>query len=92
MSSANFHIAIAQLVIYIPLTPVTLFVLIRHVKLGVGAFLAWFYVQAFIMLQVIGGILTVANGKNSMSTTGAILTQIGIGPLILAAMGMLHER
>ncbi|KAI9727505.1 MAG: hypothetical protein M1828_006447 [Chrysothrix sp. TS-e1954] len=90
MSDANYDIAITQLVIYLPLIPLALFILFKYRVLGVEAFAGWLFLIAYSTLQIVSGALSISSGKQHTSTTGIILTQIGLGPLMLATMGLLH--
>lgn len=79
-------IAAAKLAIYIILSQPAFYCLFKHGKTG---FLGWFYVQLFCILRVVTGALGL-HGSNT-STTTAILSSIGLSPLLLAASGILHE-
>jgi hypothetical protein len=81
MSSLNT----AQLAIYIILSLPVLYILIRHSWPGI---LGWGYLFAFCMLRVVGGALVLGNGN---SESAAIISNIGLSPLLLAILGVLHE-
>lgn len=79
-------IAAAKLAIYIIFSQPAFYCLFKHGKVG---FLGWFYVQLFCILRVVTGALGLHG--SSTSTTTAILSSIGLSPLLLAASGVLHE-
>lgn len=74
----------ATLAIYVILALPTLFVLVKH---GVHGFLGWFFLFAFCSLRIIGSAL---NMKSS-SGAGSIVSNVGLSPLLLASLGILHE-
>jgi hypothetical protein len=75
----------AELALYLILSPPAVYLLARHFRFG---FLGWAYLLAFCGLRIIGGALGLndANAK-----TAAIISSIGLSPLLLAAAGILHE-
>ncbi|MCJ1275869.1 hypothetical protein MMC21_003674 [Puttea exsequens] len=85
MPAPTVQLAIANLVIYITLTPPTIYTLYRHGKFGI---LGWGYLVAFCMLRLIGGGLEIGD---SGSRTASIISGVGLSPLLLAVLGVLHE-
>ncbi|RAL10323.1 uncharacterized protein BO97DRAFT_456489 [Aspergillus homomorphus CBS 101889] len=76
---------ITQLALYAPLTLPTLYLLFRHGRHGL---LAWLYLLAFCILRVTGA----AMGLNDPHNAGAqIISNIGLSPLLLSIDGVLHE-
>lgn len=75
----------AQLAIYVVLSLPILYILVCH---GLQGILAWLYLFAFCTLRIVGGAL--ASSKNA-SQTAAIISNIGLSPLLLAVGGVLHE-
>ncbi|RFU30650.1 hypothetical protein B7463_g5684, partial [Scytalidium lignicola] len=83
------RLAIAQLAIYAIISPLILFIAIRHGRLGA---LGWFYCFAFCTLRLIGNGMQVSASKNgTTNSTAAIISSIGLSPLLLATGGILHE-
>lgn len=77
-------LATAELAIYAVLALPVLFVLVRH---GLPGLPGWIYLFAFCTLRIVGGALSM----NPESTSGNIISNIGLSPLLLAASGILHE-
>ncbi|CZR51469.1 uncharacterized protein PAC_01345 [Phialocephala subalpina] len=84
--SDDHNLNIAQLAIYAILILPTLYVLIRHSLPGL---LGWLYLAAFCMLRIVGAGLALSNGPTDK--TAAIISSIGLSPLLLAVSGVLHE-
>jgi len=82
---SNTGVATAQLAIYAALSLPTIYVLIRHGKRG---FLGWFYLFVFETLRIVGGAMLL---KDPLSTGAIVISSIGISPLLLATLGILHE-
>ncbi|KAH8811410.1 hypothetical protein F5884DRAFT_273453 [Xylogone sp. PMI_703] len=83
------HLALAQLIIYAILALPILFITFRHGKAGL---LGWFYCFAFCTLRLVGsGMQVSASKKGTTNTTAAIISSIGLSPLLLATGGILHE-
>jgi len=75
----------AQLAIYIILSLPVLYILIRHSWPGI---LGWGYLFAFCTLRGVGGALALGKG---ITESAAIISNIGLSPLLLAISGVLHE-
>ncbi|CRG89103.1 hypothetical protein PISL3812_06138 [Talaromyces islandicus] len=81
---------ILQLVLYIPLLLLSQYCLLRHGRRGI---LGWFYVGAFCMIRLIAAGLKIHsdNTTATQSSGATIVDNIGLSPVILAALGLLHE-
>ena len=89
MADPSVHsLAIAQIVIYAPLSLLTLFIAIRNLKhLSI---LGWGYLFVFETLQLVGAGLQLGNDSKNKNGPG-IVSAIGLSALLLAALGILHE-
>ena len=76
-------IAVAQVILYILLTPLAFYVLIKHGRPG---FLGWLYLFVFCSIRLIGGAMSIAK-----SPAAGIVSNIGLSPLLLAVAGIVHE-
>lgn len=76
----------AQIAIYCLLTVPVLYLLFRHGPQGI---MGWGYLFAFCSLRIIGGAMVLSNGP--MDQTSAIISNIGLSPLLLSMSGILHE-
>ena len=85
MPSPENSLAAAYLVIYILLLPFNIYTLIRHGRHGI---LGWLYLILFAFLRIIGAGLQLSD---SSSKTAALINGIGLSPLTLAVLGVLHE-
>jgi prolipoprotein diacylglyceryltransferase len=79
-------LSLAKLIIYIVLIQPAVYCFIKHGHNGV---LGWFYVQVFCVLRIITSGLTVHPDTSSKIAT--ILGGVGLSPLLLASVGLLHE-
>lgn len=87
--SNTTDLAIAELVIYILLIPPTFWLLLKHGRRGL---LAYVYFVAFEILRIVAaGILIADRNQPNPSTTGAIINSVGLSPLLLTYAGFLHE-
>ncbi|KUJ23609.1 uncharacterized protein LY89DRAFT_187767 [Mollisia scopiformis] len=86
MGDSQHGLNAAQLAIYIILAIPVLYILIRHRLPGL---LGWLYLFIFCTLRILGGALALHNG--SADKTAAIISSIGLSPLLLAVSGILHE-
>lgn len=84
---------IVDLVFYIILFPVTLYLAYRH---GRHAILGYFYLNVCCAVRIVADIVSVvdashtsANGQPSIAS--AVLGSIGLSPLMLSLAGFLHE-
>jgi hypothetical protein len=75
----------AQLAIYAVLSLPTIYNLYRHGKRGL---LGWLYLLVFCVLRMTGSGIFLSNPASS----GAIvILNIGLSPLLLAMLGIMHE-
>ncbi|VUC33518.1 unnamed protein product [Clonostachys rosea] len=77
------QLSIAQLAIYATLSVPTFFVLWKH---GVAGLLGWGYLLVFFSLRIVGCAMQLSG-----STSAAIISNIGLSPVLLATAGILHE-
>lgn len=82
-------LSIAILVIYsVLLQPIT-YVFFRH---GLRSWLAWLPLQSLCIVRIVGsGVQLHADETHTSSTGALILNSIGLAPLLLAVLGVLHE-
>ncbi|KAM0798782.1 hypothetical protein BDR22DRAFT_808325 [Usnea florida] len=83
-------LATASLVIYTIFLPPTLYCLWAHGRHG---FLGWFYLQAFVLLRIIGNALELyfAATATRSSNSVFIINNVGLSPLLVGIAGVLHE-
>jgi hypothetical protein len=75
-------LAIAELAIYIVLLQPTLYLLWKH---GRPAILTFFYLSAFMILRIVAAAITISDRNDARpSTTGEIISSIGLSPLLLS--------
>jgi hypothetical protein len=86
------QIAIAELVVYIPVALVTIFCVFRH---GFEKQLGWMHLVIFSGIRIVGAIIEILSHNNPDNTNDAewalILQFVGLGPLILASGGLLKR-
>jgi hypothetical protein len=86
------HVAIAQLVVYIPTALLTVWVVLRH---GAHKQLGWVYLAIFSIIRIAGSameIQSVNNPANSSNQEWAIILQsVGLSPLLLSTLGLLKR-
>ena len=83
-------VSVASIIVYLALLQPTLFCFWKHGKRG---FLGWFYVQLFCLVRIIGSGFAIY-GINKHSPGGVatlVLQSVGLSPLLLGAVGILHE-
>jgi len=86
---ADKALDILQLVLYIPLLLLSQYCLVRHGKKG---FLGWFFVGGFCVIRLVAaGLKLHADKTGIQSSSATIVDNIGLSPIILAALGILHE-
>jgi prolipoprotein diacylglyceryltransferase len=78
-------LATAQLAIYAVLSIPVIYILYRHGKQG---FLGWTYLLIFCVLRMTG---TGMSLSNPASTGAIVISNIGISPLLLSILGIMHE-
>lgn len=81
--------SILMIVLYTILILPTFYIWRRHGRPG---FLAYNFVYAFCAIRIAGSALSVAAERDaSLETAAEIVNSIAISPLLLAALGVLHE-
>lgn len=83
-------LAVAELIIYILLLPIILYVLYKHGRRG---FMAYIYLVVFDIIRIVPAAMQISehNQHKPESTTAAIIDSIGLSPLILCTAGILAE-
>jgi hypothetical protein len=80
-------LSIVSLIVYLILLPLNLLIAFRHGKHGL---LAWPVLTIFCVLQLVAdGILISTAGHPTFA--GAIVTSIGLSPLLVTVLGVLGE-
>lgn len=92
LSSAS-KLYIVELVIYGILAPFTVYLLYRH---GRNGLLGYFYLNAYCLIRIIADIIELLPGNRDptpghITTAQAVLSAVGLSPLLLALSGFLHE-
>ncbi|KAJ5901619.1 hypothetical protein N7495_002147 [Penicillium taxi] len=86
------HIAIAELVIYIPVAILTIFVVFRH---GFHKQLGWIYLAIFSGIRIGGAVMEILSHKNPGNANdkewALILQSVGLSPLLLSTLGLLKR-
>jgi hypothetical protein len=87
------QLSIAELVIYLILVPIILYILIRHGKLG---YLGWSFLIVFCGLRLASDGIQIGNHDNaakggSAGSSGAIINSIGLSGLLYSLSGIIHE-
>uniref|UniRef100_A0A8H7N5N7 DUF7702 domain-containing protein n=1 Tax=Bionectria ochroleuca TaxID=29856 RepID=A0A8H7N5N7_BIOOC len=77
------QLSIAQLAIYATLSVPTFYILWKH---GVTGLLGWGYLLVFFSLRIVGCAMALSG-----NTSAAIISNIGLSPILLATGGILHE-
>jgi len=83
------QLAVAGAAIYAILVIPSIYVLFKHGWQGLNG---WIFLVGFCMLRIIGCTLQISDDKKgSVSTTPAIISGVGLSPLVLAFIGILYE-
>lgn len=92
MVSTAESIAIAEIVVFVPVLIAMIFVLFRH---GFSKKLGWAYLATFSVIRIVGAGFEIAAVKNPGSRTdvtwATILQSIGLGALILSSLCLLQR-
>ena len=72
------------MIIFATLFLPVVYVLAKHGRHG---FIGWFYLLAFCVIRMVGGILTLSGGESA----DTFISQIGLSPLLLSIGGIIHE-
>lgn len=86
--SSEVSLAIAELVLYLILSPIVPYLIFKHRLVG---FLGWFYLSFFVGVRLAAAAIQIAERNKPPSIAGAVVNAIGLTPLILATAGVLHE-
>ncbi|MCJ1292779.1 hypothetical protein MMC34_004332 [Xylographa carneopallida] len=82
-------LAVATIIIYAILIQPVFYCLWKHGRHGI---LGWVALQSFCLLRIIGNaILLHAEATNASNSNALLISNIGLSPLLLAALGFLHE-
>ena len=80
---------IVVLIVYAILLQPTFYCLLKHGRAG---FLGWMVLQSFCVIRIVGSILQIHfDATKSTSQAPLILNNIGLSPLLLGVLGVLHE-
>ncbi|CRL26808.1 unnamed protein product [Penicillium camemberti] len=86
------HVAIAELIIYIPTALLTIWVVLRH---GFHKQLGWIYLSIFSGIRVGGAVMEILSTKNPNNANdkewAVILQSVGLSPLLLSTLGLLKR-
>ncbi|KAJ5382127.1 hypothetical protein N7517_000038 [Penicillium concentricum] len=86
------HVAIAELIIYIPTALLTIWVVLRH---GFHKQLGWIYLSIFSGIRVGGAVMEILSTKNPNNANdkewALILQSVGLSPLLLSTLGLLKR-
>ena len=89
MLDPSEQLAVAEVAIYAILVIPSMYTLFKHGWQGLNG---WLFLVAFCALRIIGCALQISDDKKgSVSTTPAIISGVGLSPLVLAFIGILHE-
>lgn len=86
--TATKTLAIVELVIYLIIVPVIVFILYHH---GLPGLLGWIFLVAFSTLRIASDGIEIGNSNPGTSTGGSIINAIGLSPLMLTVSGIIHE-
>ncbi|KAH8651179.1 hypothetical protein BX600DRAFT_441620 [Xylariales sp. PMI_506] len=85
--TTNNGLPAATLAIDATLALPAIYLLFKH-GLRHGAVIGWAYLFIFFSLKIVASAMQVSNPSN---TTASLIASIGLSPLLLAALGILHE-
>lgn len=92
MVSTTEAISIAELIVYIPIFFLTLFIVFRH---GFQRQMGWIYLVIFCTVRCAGAGFKIASANDPTNVTdlewSAILQSVGLSPLLLASLGLLKR-
>jgi hypothetical protein len=83
-------LSIASIIIFVVFVPPVTYCLWRHGKRGL---IGWFYIQTLCIIRIAGNVLALHayHTHSTGSLTTVILQNIGLAPLLLGSVGILHE-
>jgi hypothetical protein len=79
-------LSIFEVAVYIVLVNPATYILFAHGRKGI---LGWLAIQSFCFTRIIGNILILKDGTHSTAAT--IVNSIGLSPLLIGIVGILHE-
>ena len=87
------RLAIAELVIYLIIVPIILYILLRH---GQPGYPGWGFLIVFCGLRLASDGFQISDHNKAakgepVSNTGAIINSIGISGLVYSLAGVIHE-
>jgi hypothetical protein len=86
------HVAIAELVIYVPVALLSIFVVFRH---GFYKQLGWIYLCIFSGIRIGGSTMEILSTKNPDNANdkewATILQSVGLSPLLLSTLGLMKR-
>lgn len=85
------RLAIAELVFYTPALFLAIIVASRH---GFSDHFGWVYLVLLSLVRIVGSIMELvimSNASAGLITAAGILSGIGLSPLLLAMIGLLHR-
>lgn len=85
--SSDHSLPAAILAIDVVLALPTIYVIFRH-GFRHGAVLGWAYLFIFFTLRIISSVMQLNDPTNSKAS---LIASIGLSPLLLSAVGLLHE-
>lgn len=78
--------SIFEVGVYIILINPATYILFKHGRKGI---LGWLAIQSFCFTRIIGNVLVLKDGAHSTAAT--IVNSIGLSPLLIGAVGIIHE-
>lgn len=86
-------LAVFEIVIYIPILFIAHYLLFRHGRHGI---MAWLAFSSFCALRIIAGILEVVDWHKeqkgeSVGNAASIVNSVGLSALLVACIGVVHE-
>ncbi len=80
---------VATVIVYMILIQPICYCVWKHGKRGL---LGWLVLQSFCAVRIIGSILEILHEKNGSDLTASLIVpNIGLSPLLLGVLGVLHE-
>lgn len=79
----------AQLAVFAAFLLPSLYILFKHGKRGL---LGWLYVHLFCVIRVVGSAMLLHyESKHEISEAAMIISSLGLSPLLLSIVSILHE-
>ena len=86
------HVAIAELVVYVPTALLTVWVVFRH---GIHKQLGWIYLAIFSIIRIVGSVMEIKSSHSPADSNdqewALILQSVGLSPLLLSTLGLLKR-